>query len=348
MSKAKRIFFVADAKNFTDKLLLSGLRKQVKGFTRLGCDTQVFNYHDAFWLTAPVLSKILTRRWCKPYVDELLVKQIKNYSPDIVYIGFANFLNAKTIMLLRQAVPNAFFVGFDGDLWPEYHRNRIEAAKLLDILITTYAGSGIDAYRKAGVKCVFVPNMCDPDVEYRYEVGDEWQSDILFTGKARFNDKRYPTEDTRYQLITRVAHMKNCRLYGCNGQPSIGGINYLYAISGAKIGLSVNATNNTRLYHSDRLTHYLSCGTFVLAKRVPDSDMLFKDGVHLRYFDSVEDFFELADWYLKHEDERRKIADAGMHYIHTEFNCEKIAKYTMDLIENVTYSAPWTGELKVS
>jgi len=343
MSRAKRIFLVADAKNFTNKLLLSSLRKQVKGFIRLGYDTQVFCYHDAFWLTAPVLSKLLTRQWCKPYVDELLVKQIKNYKPSIVCVGFANFLDARTIRLMRQAAPNIFFIGFDGDLWPEYHRNRIEVAKQLDLVVTTYAGSGIDAYRKAGVKCAFVPNICDPDVEYRYRVGDEWQSDILFTGKTRFKDKRYPTEDTRYQLITRMAKMKNCRLYGCNGQPSIGGINYLYAISGAKVGISVNAANNVRLYHSDRLTHYLACGTFVLAKRVPDSDLLFKDGVHLKYFDTAEEFFELADWYLKHEDERIKIANSGMEYIHAEFNCEKIAKYTMDLIENGTYSAPWTG-----
>ncbi|MHC5061471.1 MAG: glycosyltransferase family protein [Planctomycetota bacterium] len=343
MPRAKRIFFVADAKNFTNKLLHSPLRKQVKGFIRLGHDTQVFSYGSAFWQTAPVLSKILKRRWCKPYVDELLVKQIKNYKPDIVCVSFANFLDAGTVRLMRQCTPDAFFIGLDLDLWPEYHPNRIEAAKQLDMVATTYAGSGIDAYRKAGVKCAFVPNMCDPDVEYRYEVDDEWKSDILFTGKSRFRDKRYPTEDIRYRLITRLAKMENCRLYGCNGQPRVGGINYLYTISGARIGLSVNAVNNITLYHSARLTTYLACGTFVLAKYVPDSDLLFKDGVHLKYFDTVEDFFELADRYLKQEDQRRKIADAGMHYIHTEFNCEKIAKYIMNLIENGTYSAPWTS-----
>ncbi|KKK64409.1 hypothetical protein LCGC14_2984510, partial [marine sediment metagenome] len=97
------------------------------------------------------------------------------------------------------------------------------------------------------------------------------------------------------------------------------------------------------LYHSDRLTNYLASGTLVLAKRVPDSDMLFKDGVHLKYFDTADEFFELSDWYLKHEDERLKIANAGMKHVHEEFNCEKIAKYTMDIIEKGTYDAPWCG-----
>ena len=119
-------------------------------------------------------------------------------------------------------------------------------------------------------------------------------------------------------------------------------MNYLYAISGAKIGLSINADNNVRLYHSNRLTHYLACGTMVLAKRVPDTDLLFKDSLHLRYFDSADEFFELAGWFLNHENERRKIADAGMKWTHEQLNCVKIAGYILELIENSAYQAPWT------
>jgi spore maturation protein CgeB len=85
----------------------------------------------------------------------------------------------------------------------------------------------------------------------------------------------------------------------------------------------------------------MACGTFVLAKRVPDTDLLSRDGVHLKYFDTAEEFFDLAKWYLAHEDERIKIANAGMEHAHTEFNCVKIAKYTMDIIEKGNYKAPW-------
>ena len=135
--------------------------------------------------------------------------------------------------------------------------------------------------------------------------------------------------------------MNNCALYSCFGRPTIGGINYLYAISGARIGLSINAANDIELYHSDRFMNYLSSGTFVLAKRVPGTERLFQDGVHLKYFDSVEEFFDLADWYLAHEDERMKIANAGMERAHSEFNCEKMAEYLIDVIETGTYKAPW-------
>ena len=114
-----------------------------------------------------------------------------------------------------------------------------------------------------------------------------------------------------------------------------------YAISGAKIALSINIVNNIRLYHSDRLVNCLACGTFTLAKRVPGSELLFKDGIHLKYFDSADEFFELADWYLKHAQEREKIAKAGMERAHKEFNCAKLAQYILDIIEKGSYDAPW-------
>ena len=346
MSKAKRIFFVTETKNFTGKLLLVGLRKHIKGFIRLGHDTQIFSYKHAFLQAGPVMSRKFAKRYCKSHVvDQLLIKQIKHYNPDIIYVTFANYLDVKTIQLMRQAAPNAFFIGIDVDLWPQLHKNRVQATTKLDLTMTTFSGKGLDAYNSAGVKTAFMPNSCDPDIEYRHDVGSEWKSEIIFTGQSRYKHKLYPTEDTRHHILTKLANMPNCKLYGCCGRPKIGGINYFYAISGARIGLSANAANDISLYHSDRFTQYLACGTLVLAKRVPDSELLFKDKIHLRYFDTTEEFFELAKWYLAHEDERIKIANAGMEYAHAEFNCEKIAKYTMDLIENGSYSAPWTTYL---
>jgi spore maturation protein CgeB len=339
MAKAKRIFFVSDTKDFTDKFLLADLRKRIKGFIRLGHDTQVFNYNSAFSRISLVKGQKLSALLYKYKVDELLVRQIKNYNPDIINIDFAKFLDAETIVRMRQANSGAFFIGWDVDLWPELHKNRIEAAAQLDMVLTTYDGLGQQTLKNAGARCVFMPNICDPDIEHRYDVSDEWKTGILFTGKLEH--KHYPTDDIRYELLERLYKMKNCSLYGCFGHPLIHGMQYLYAISGARIGLSINAANDIRLYHSDRFYHYLACGTFVLAKRVPDTDLLFQDKVHLRYFDTVEEFFDLANWYLTHQDERIKIANAGMEHAHAEFNCQKMAKYILDIIETGRYSAPW-------
>jgi glycosyltransferase involved in cell wall biosynthesis len=165
----------------------------------------------------------------------------------------------------------------------------------------------------------------------------------MFAGKI--GHSKLEREGDRYDLLFRLAQKPNVRLYGCFGNPPVYGLDYFRAISGARIALSINIANNVRLYQSDRFINNIACGTFTLAKRVPDSDLLFADGVHLKYFDTVEEFFDLADWYLNHEEERRKIAIAGMERAHKEFNCEKIAQYFLDVVEKGHYESPWAGIL---
>ena len=106
--------------------------------------------------------------------------------------------------------------------------------------------------------------------------------------------------------------MSNTRLYGCFGKPKTKGLESFYAISGAKIGLSINIVNDVKFYHSDRFMNNPACGAFNLAKRAPGYELLFEDGKEVKYFDNADEFFELADYYLRNDKEREAIAQAGM------------------------------------
>jgi len=312
----------------------------VKGLLRLGHDIQRFSYRNVMIQASPFPSKSFARRFAKKKTDVLLIEQIKGYHPDVLFILGMKYLDAETIRLARDVAPNAIFVGRDDDPFPEKNLNRVAIARETDVVVTTSSGLFLQTYKNAGVsRCAFIPNMCDPDIQQRYQVEDKWKTDIIFTGKIEHT--KLERNDERYNIVRRLKKMSNARIYGDFGIPRIEGMDYLHAISGAKIALSINIANDVRLYHSDRLINYLACGTFTLAKRVPDTDLLFEDDVHLKYFDSVDEFFELADWYLKNETEREKIARAGMQRAHSEFNCERIAKHLLDLIETGTYDAPW-------
>ncbi len=342
MTKPKRIFIIADIKQTPIKTFVDQIPKLAKGFIRLGHDVRLFSYCSTLSEVSPLKSKTLAGFFFKSRVDNLLADRIKNYKPDIIYVNFAKVLNADTIKHMRQAAPKAIFIGDDGDPWPKLKKNRIETAKEFDIVKATNDGEFLQDYRDAGVPlCVFMPNTCDPDTDHRYEVSQEWKMDMLWTGTVKHHADS--SETLREELVEKLAKRKNCAIYGCLGRPKIGGISYFYAISGARIGATVNAVNSVRLYHSDRLTHYLAGGAFVLAKRVPDTDLLFKDGVHLKYFDTIDEFFELADWYLAHEQIRQKIADTGMNWVHEQFNSVKMAGYILDLAEKGSYNAPWTS-----
>ena len=344
---AKRIFLISDFKDESPTSIRIERRRWPKGFIRLGHDVQRFSYRNIMTQYNP-FAGVHFRRFFPGFVkkraDAILLEQVEQYHPDIVFVGSMKYLDEDTIAAIRKVAPSAVFVGRDNDAFPERNPARISIAKQMDILAVTNAGRFMKTYKEAGVPlCAFIPNPCDPDIQHPYDVEEKWKSDIIFTGRAEH--RRLGSESDqdfdRYDLLRRLSEMPNARMYGCFGNPRVDGIETFYAISGAKIALSINAVNDVRLYHSDRLVNCLSCGAFTLAKRVPDTDLLFEDGVHLKYFDTTEEFFELADWYLKHEQERQRIARAGMERAHTEFNCERIAQYLMDLIETGTYDAPW-------
>ncbi|MBN2180323.1 MAG: glycosyltransferase family 1 protein [Sedimentisphaerales bacterium] len=340
MNKAKRICIITDLSNKPIKMFSDQTLKLAKGFIRLGHDVRFFSYCDALSQISPFKSKTFSEFFYKKRVDEVLAEQLKNYQPDIVYINFARALNADTIIRARQSVPNAVFIGSDGDPWPKLQKNRIETAKELDILTATNDGQWLQDYRDAGVPlCIFLPNLCDPDIDHRYDVEEKWKTDILWIGKLHHHADT--SETFREELVKKLATRENSSLYGCFGRPTIGGLDFLYAISGARIGVNVNAYRPVKFCHSDRITRYMACGTFVMARRFPGADLLYKDGEHIKYFDEIKEFFELSDWYLGHEDQRKKIADAGMKRIHEQFNCVKIAGYIIELAEKGEYKAPW-------
>ncbi len=340
MSNKKKIFIISDFKDESPKSIRMQPRMWVKGLTRLGHDVQRFSYRNIMIQNSPLPSKRIARHFAKKKADKILFEQVKLYHPDIIFILGFKYFDEQTIKGLKHQQADAIFISREEDPFPDKYPQRAAIAKQTDILISTSAGRFLQTYKDAGIKkCAFIPNMCDPDIQYRYEVDDKWKTDIIFTGKAEHT--RLDRNDERFNLVQRLSRRPNTRIYGSFGIPRVEGIEYFYAISGARIGLSINIANDVSLYHSDRFTNYISCGAFTLARRVPDTELLFKDGEHVRYFESADEFFELAEWYLKHEDERKKIAQAGMEHAHKEFNCTRIAKLLIDLIEKGSYNAAW-------
>jgi glycosyltransferase involved in cell wall biosynthesis len=341
MQKAKRIFLIADFKEGSPKSIRVSQRMWMKSLLRIGCDVQRFAYRSVMMQASLVRSKRIALKLGKKKADQILLKQLKQYQPDIVFVLSMKYLDDETVFAMRQAAPNAIFAARDEDPFPELNPARLAIAKQCDIVINTSAGRFLKTYKDAGVRlCAFIPNICDPDIQYKYDVDEKYKADIVFTGRAEHS--RLDRNNERFDLIKNLRQKQNAKIYDAFGTPGVEGINYFRAISGAKIGLSINIVNDVRLYHSDRLINYISCGTFTLAKRVPDTDLLFEDKVHVKYFDSVDEFFELADYYLKHETERENIAAAGMKRAHEQFNCQRIAEIALKLIETGSCSEPWT------
>jgi spore maturation protein CgeB len=340
MPTSKRIFVIGDFKLHSPASISIERRRWVKGLIRCGCDVQLFSYRNVLKQFSPFQRKSPALRFGRKKTEQALIDQVRAYHPEVVLILNMEDIRKQTLETIKELAGNAVFVGRDVDWHPEEKPERLAIAKYMDIVVMSNAGSWLQCYKEIGVPvCAFLPCPCDPDIQHPYPVDPALQTEMMFAGNAVH--RNLLTDPDRFEIVDRLTRMPNARVYGSHGFSEIIGIDVFRAISNAKIALSINADNNQRLYHSDRLVNCIACGTMTLAKRVPESDRLFLDGTDVKYFDTADECFELAAAYLSNEQARQVIARTGMEKAHNEFNCTRMAQHLLDLIDTGDYQAPW-------
>lgn len=211
---------------------------------------------------------------------------------------------------------------------------RLETVKKLgrqaDVMYLTNRGE-IQQYREWGVNARFITGGCDPDAHRRVETpGKHYQSDVAFIGR--------PNTEDRVACMREVARRFDLKLWG-SGWEQIGfkaaardvyASGYRKICAGAKIILGWNIDPSVDLYFSNRTWYTLGCGGFLLTAYSPSLEEIFGRGRELDWFATMEQCFEKIEYYLRHDEEREKIALAGYHLAHNEYSyvrmVEKILK----------------------
>lgn len=161
-------------------------------------------------------------------------------------------------------------------------------------------------YLPAGVhepECVRVPAV-DP-------------FDVAFVGSRRY----HPEWPYRPMLIDwlKANYGNNFRHYGGDGLGTVRGLalNQVYADAKVVVGDSLCIGYDYPDYWSDRVYETLGRGGFLIHPRVPGMDRDFIDGEHLVFYDygDFEGLRERIEYYLAHDDEREKIAQAGHDHV---------------------------------
>lgn len=341
-----RLLCISDFRGDDPRALLNCPRKYCKGFVCNGHDVLPFSYREMMFQLSPLPGKTLSAMLGKRKADQSLWSLARHYRPDMVFLAFYRFLDGETMARLKDIVPNAVIVGWYGDMYPGLDPRVKPVLGYLDWFLATSGGVTLQRYKQAGVPHVaFMPNPCDPAIECPGRVEPRWQSRLLFTGKVQHG--RGGQDPLRAELIEHLVGHHGMTVYGDRrvGRGAVLGEDYLNAIRGAEIALSINAYNDVRYYHSDRLIQYLACGAFALVKRVPDSEALFADGEDVCYFDSLEECVALVQRYQQDRSERERIARAGMRRAHEGFHCQRLCRDIVQLIETGEYAEPWVEVL---
>lgn len=202
-------------------------------------------------------------------------------------------------------------------------------------LVVTADGGHDPQWRSAGVNHHWLPPgvsaaECQPGL-YRPEMA----SDVAFVGSWQSG---YHTEwKHRPQLVHWLEHNmgSRCRFWPPAGKPAVRGASLrdLYASVKVLVGDSCLAGGATR-YWSDRIPETLGRGGFLLHPYVEGIEEHFTDGEHLRLWE-LGNFAHLADliaYYLEHDEERHRIAEAGRAHVLAEHTYTVRMRQVLDLV----------------
>jgi GT2 family glycosyltransferase/Flp pilus assembly protein TadD/2-polyprenyl-3-methyl-5-hydroxy-6-metoxy-1,4-benzoquinol methylase len=196
---------------------------------------------------------------------------------------------------LEVVLPSGLHPAF---LWAiDTHRNlpRLrQQARDYDLVFSAQK-QGVAQLQETGIDpCEWLPLACDPDIHRRMDV--ERSYDVGFVGHIFSGPRQQLLEEVMRRFprsfVGQLPHTEMAEVY-----------------SRAKIVVNCSLANDLNM----RVFEALSCGALLVTDRLRDNGQedLFRDRVHLVEYQAVEEALELIGYYLKHEEERRQIAEAG-------------------------------------
>lgn len=234
-----------------------------------------------------------------------------------------------------------YVMSWSGDVWdtqatPKY----LQMARNFD-LHGTINKTLIPKFESVGVPCAYVQNSFENAI-----VGEDRNADIadiLFQGN---NYSEYRTNLVRellkigkdLQCAVRVLGRGYPEDLKVSGESLYDFAKIGHEIRSARIVIGDNQFYDAIGFCSDRLFMSMAAGgALLLHQRVAEFEQLtgFKDGVHYIVWDTLADLKEKVAYYLKHEDERQKIANAGTDFCRKYHNFNVRVQQIIEKIANL-------------
>ncbi|MCC6483667.1 MAG: glycosyltransferase [Armatimonadetes bacterium] len=267
---------------------------------------------------------------------------------DLVFIGKGNFIRPETLRALRGK--GAQVAVWYGDIRPEPEPWLVELLGEVDVFFMTSGGEMLRRHKEMSGcgRAAYFFNPTDPELPVKYSYLPRGTQNVVWTGtmhdvaqterrqtleylQTRADVAFYGFERPRSALARLARRVQ--RKIRPKGPPLVRGEAYITAIKSAKIGVGVSALQNVTRYSSDRISHYLTFGTFYLAWRFPEAERLFEPGTELVTFDSVGELHRKIEYFLANPQEREAIAWAAQKRALEQYNTRAVTKMMLDILQ---------------
>lgn len=260
--------------------------------------------------------------WARKANLELL-KLVDGLRPDLTLVVATTGVRGGTLAQIKVRVPSSVIYCIYPDSPHNLDADRIHCLPFFD-RVTTSSPAWVDAFERLGATRVYyLPFAADPELHHPASAEHSSRSlahDVVFIGNWRHEREAFLEQIADFDLClwgedywkTRTRPGSPLR-ERWGGRP-LTGPESAQACAASKILLNFMdpATwpgPNMRSFEQP------ACRAFLLVNRTPALVEMFKEGETIECFDSVEEAREKISYYLSHEDERRRIAEASYRFV---------------------------------
>ncbi len=242
---------------------------------------------------------------------------------DALWVDKGRSLRPGTLRFVRQRSPETRLLMYSPDDM-FYPRNYTplwgRSIPLYDLHVTTKSFN-IDQHYQAGARRVLLLDKAyDPETHRPLELSEaerrRFATEVGFVGVF---------EPERLELLHGLAEA-GLQVSACGGDwdraplghprlrlssERLHGLDYARAINAARINLGL-LSKPKRDRQTARSVEIPACGGFMLGDRSDEHLRLFEEGVEAEFFSDFGECLAKCRFYLEHEEERRKIAEAGL------------------------------------
>jgi len=305
--------------------LRSNSLRRFKTLSLLGHHTRGINIDPLIYKSA--FSRLHYHFNIGPGVSRLnkeIISVVKSAAPDLLLIDNKPFVSSRTLRKLKVLAPNMKIVNLITDDPTGQYRYAwskcLKSASLYDCHFVQRQVNVKELKAEGARRVEICYRSYDPGFHRRIELNDAdkltYGAEVGFIGTYEANREAYIAYLIENDIPVSVTgdgwpggkHWNIIKPYYKG--PSVYGEPYVKTINGMKIALHFLRQAN-RDEQDSRSFEIPACSVFMLAESSDLHRSLFEDGKEAVFFQSKEEMLEKLKYYLAHDKEREKIADAG-------------------------------------
>lgn len=210
---------------------------------------------------------------------------------------------------------------------------RLNKSKLADYSFCAQKQAVID-FKKNGVNSEWLPHAFEPQAYHDLENLDENGNPTPFSYATKDHDVCFVGHVNSPNRIDFLDRMFKEFPNFFFGQRQFQEAAKIYAKSKICLNIAMKEDLNMRCFE------VMGSGGFLLTDYVPYMEELFEDGKHLVLYRSLDEAVDKAKYYLTHDDEREKIAQAGFEEVMKKHTIDKRVGRILEVIPHIKGNNP--------